>query len=191
MTALKISMVLTMVGVLALADKPPTGPQVHHFTGQPGFDSFGKSVASQPIYGGPSHDIGVAHHPVSYGHAPSHGYGAPAPAVGYQTAYIAYEPPQPAPQYYVKVKSNPLKDLDKKIKDYASKFTKFMSDYMDLNTYEEESYDPVYVAPAQSYGPPPTSYGAPPRPTALPPTPTALPSRPTRLSLSTRRRRSP
>ncbi|XP_042860439.1 uncharacterized protein LOC122246150 isoform X1 [Penaeus japonicus] len=158
-----ISMVLTMVGVLALADKPPTGPQVHHFTGQPGFDSFGKSVASQPIYGGQSHDIGVAHHPVSYGHAPSHGYGAPAPGpVGYQTAYIAYEPPQPAPQYYVKVKSNPLKDLDKKIKDYASKFTKFMSDYMDLNTYSEESYDPVYVAPAQSYGPPPTSYGAPP-----------------------------
>lgn len=37
-----------------------------------------------------------------------------------------------------------------------------VSDYMDLNTYEEESYDPVYVAPAQSYGPPPTSYGAPP-----------------------------
>nr|XP_027208922.1 extensin-3-like isoform X3 [Penaeus vannamei] len=175
MTALKISMVLTMVGVLALADKPPTGPQVHHFTGQPGFDSFGKSVASQPIYGGPSHDIGVAHHPVSYGHAPSHGYGAPAPAVGYQTAYIAYEPPQPAPQYYVKVKSNPLKDLDKKIKDYASKFTKFISkgfkkDYKKGGDhYHQPSYPtyPVYHpqparyyprAPAPHYAKPPTTY---------------------------------
>lgn len=126
---------LAVLGVLAAADKPPTGPQLHHFTGQSGYDSFGQSVAPAPVYGGPSHDIGVAHHGGGGGGGGGahHGGGYPPPAypppqtyhhTTYQTHYVAVPHPRPLGGKG-KGKYNPLKELDKMIKDAGKKLTKF------------------------------------------------------------------
>ncbi|XP_042227775.1 pro-resilin-like [Homarus americanus] len=168
MTLLKLSVVLATVGVLALADKPPTGPQLHHFTGQGGYDSFGQNSAPVPAYGGPSHDIGISHHGGGGGYPPPV-YPPPQTyhQTGYQTHYVSI--PRPIRQSggdkgksKGKGKGNPFKGIDQMFKDAGKKLTKFMSDYIDYNvddSYGEPTYS--YAAPVAAYSPPATSYGAP------------------------------
>ncbi|XP_045623466.1 pro-resilin [Procambarus clarkii] len=171
MALLKLGMVLVTFGVLAVADKAPSGPELHHFVGQGGYDGFGQDVAPVPVYGGPSHDIGIQQ---SEGGYPPPAYPAQQTYhhTGYQTQYVAVPRPYPiSGGGKGKGKGggigNPLKELDKMIKDAGKKLSKFMSEYIDYNvedTYVEPTYSyaaPVasYGAPSQSYGPPAQGYG--------------------------------
>ncbi|KAG7165852.1 Postacrosomal sheath WW domain-binding protein-like 1 [Homarus americanus] len=178
-----LSVVLATVGVLALADKPPTGPQLHHFTGQGGYDSFGQNSAPVPAYGGPSHDIGISHHGGGGGYPPPV-YPPPQTyhQTGYQTHYVSI--PRPIRQSggdkgksKGKGKGNPFKGIDQMFKDAGKKLTKFITigfkkDYKKGGGFRDQHVPlyPAYHHQPESYGPPPKSYGPPP-PSYGPPPP--------------------
>lgn len=72
------AVVALVAAALAGADKAPQGPQLHHFVGQDGYDSFGQAVAHPPVYGGPQHDIGIG----SGGYSDGGGVGASGSGYG-------------------------------------------------------------------------------------------------------------
>jgi len=135
-----------------VGDKPPSGIQPHHITGQGGYDSFGQNHAPPPVYD-----------------SKGKGYAAPAaPAPGYgppkgDIPVVYYPIRRPKPE---KEKGGYFKAFESKMKEYSDKFTKFMKGYTGYSNepdYPDYHYPPAptYGPPADSYGPPADSYGPP------------------------------
>lgn len=146
------AVVLALVVVaLARADKAPQGPQLHHFVGQDGYDSFGQTVAHPPVYGGPQHDIGISsggYGDGSFGssgggygggHGGGGGYGGggyPPPeslthSTSYQTQYVPVLQPihggggGGGGKGKGKGKGGPFQQFNKMIEDAGKKLSKF------------------------------------------------------------------
>lgn len=140
------TVIVLVAAALAGADKHP-GPQLHHITGQDGFDTFGKTVAHVPAYGGPQHDIGISSGGYSGGgglgasgggHSGGYGYGGgggypPPESLTYSTSYQTQYVPVLQPIHSggggggkkAKGKGGPFSQFNKMLEDAGKKLSKF------------------------------------------------------------------